>query len=88
MPLARQPDGLPTNKSAVASTVASVVTSGITIAAFTADGQLLPPEITEAYGVFIYGIVALVVSLVATIMPRVGVAWWVPDRPNQIPRED
>lgn len=62
MTLAKQPDSLPTNKV--------VVMAAITVLAYHFGGDLIPPEVMDAYGV-----------LISVALATAG-AWLTPDRLN------
>ena len=62
MTLANQPSAMPTNKV--------VAMASITVLAYHFGGDIIPPQVMEAYGV-----------LISVALAGVG-AWLVPDRAN------
>jgi hypothetical protein len=77
MPLAKQPSALPTNKLAVGSTVTAIV------------GTQLAPALEEIWPALAPAILAgpavtQLVAALAAMLAGMFVAWWVPDRPNEV----
>lgn len=62
MTLANQPSALPSNKM--------VAMAALTVLTYHFGGDIIPPEVMEAYGVII------------SVGMAVVTAWFVPDRPN------
>lgn len=85
---ATQYGNAPTRKATVAATIASIISPMMLIISFHFGPEVMPPYIAEAWAAVIYGVFSLAVSLIVTVVPYVGIAWWTADRPNKPPREE